>query len=47
VKGCAHPEKRKYWDVVAKTPWKEAKPIRDNSKWYVKMINWRYRTFKR
>lgn len=46
VKGCAHPEKNRYWDAVKKTPWKQAKPVRDSSKWYVKLINWRYRIFK-
>ena len=46
VKGCAHPERKRYWDAVRQTPWREAKPVRDTSKWYVKLINWRYRTFK-
>lgn len=43
VKGCAHPLVQKYWDAVRCTPWKSAEPIRDHSKWYVRLINWRYR----
>lgn len=43
VGNCAHPLKNKYWEVLAKTPWKNAVPQKDNSKWYVRLINWRYR----
>lgn len=43
VKGCAHPEAQKYWAAVKKTPWKGAKPEAEHSKWYVRLINWRYR----
>jgi lipopolysaccharide biosynthesis glycosyltransferase len=43
VKGCTHPEEKRYWDIVNRTPWKDATPIRDHSKWYIKLINWRYR----
>lgn len=43
VKNCKHPLKEIYWDVIAQTPWNGAKPQKDTSKWYVKLINWRYR----
>lgn len=43
VRGCAHPEVQRYWAAVNETPWKGAKPDEDQSKWYVKLINWRYR----
>lgn len=43
VRGCAHPHTRKYWDALRYTPWRDAKPEKDRSKWYVKLINWRYR----
>jgi lipopolysaccharide biosynthesis glycosyltransferase len=43
VRNCCHPLKKLYWDAVEKTPWAGAQPIKDNSKWYVKLINWRYR----
>ena len=46
VKGCAHPAAQKYWAAVRETPWKDAKPEADHAKWYVRLINWRYRTFK-
>lgn len=46
VKTCRHPLKKLYWDAVAKTPWVGARPIRDTSKWYVKLINWRYRRLR-
>lgn len=43
VKTCHHPKKQLYWDFVAKTPWVGAKAQKDKSRWYEKMINWRYR----
>lgn len=43
VKTCRHPLKSLYWDAVGKTPWAGAQPIRDTSKWYVRLIDWRYR----
>lgn len=43
VRNCCHPLKKLYWDAVEKTPWVGAQPIKDSSKWYVKLINWRYR----
>ena len=45
VRTCHHPLKKLYWDAVEKTPWAGAQPINDTSKWYVRLINWRYRTF--
>lgn len=43
VRGCAHPQAWKYWEALRYTPWRDAKPEKDRSKWYVKLINWRYR----
>lgn len=43
VRTCRHPLKKLYWDAVEKTPWAEAQPIKDSSKWYVRLIDWRYR----
>lgn len=43
VRGCAHPKMQGYWSAVNNTPWKGAKPEPDLAKWYVKLINWRYR----
>ena len=43
VKNCKHPLIDKYWEALANTPWKYEKLKTDCSKWYVKLINWRYR----
>lgn len=43
VKGCNHPLRYLYWDILAKTPWAGAKPQKDNTRWYLKIINWKYR----
>lgn len=43
---CRHPRKALYWENLAKTPWKGAKPEKSKDKWYVKLINWRYRVLK-
>lgn len=43
VKTCRHPLKKLYWDAVAKTPWAGAQPAKDASKWYIRLIDWRYR----
>lgn len=43
IGNCKHPLKQYYWDAVSHTPWKDAKPQSDTSKWYVRLINWRYR----
>lgn len=40
---CKHPRKALYWENLNKTPWKGAKPEKSKDKWYVKLINWRYR----
>lgn len=42
-KDCKHPRKALYWENLNKTPWKGAKPEKSQDKWYVKLINWRYR----
>lgn len=42
-KDCKHPLKALYWENLNKTPWKGAKPEKSKDKWYVKLINWRYR----
>lgn len=43
VGNCKHPLKSLYWDALSHTPWRGAKPQKDHDKWYVKLINWRYR----
>lgn len=43
VRTCCHPLKKLYWDAVEKTPWAGAKPIKDTSKWYVRLVDYRYR----
>ena len=45
VKGCRHPKKDLYWHAVAATPWNTTKPMKNRAKWYVKLIDWRYRNF--
>lgn len=47
VKNCKHPMKKMYWDAVANTPWSDVKAEKSKERWYVRLINWRYRTFKR
>lgn len=46
VKGCKHPLKNLYWSNLNKTSWKSAKPQKNDEKWYVRIINWRYRVLK-
>ena len=43
VRGCKHPLKHLYWDFLKETPWKDIPPMPDPRKWYVKLIEWRYR----
>lgn len=43
MNNCRHPRKNLYWEAVECTPWKGAVAQKDDSKWYVKLINWRYR----
>lgn len=43
-KDCKHPRKNLYWENLAQTPWKGARPEKSNEKWYIKLINWCYRT---
>lgn len=43
VKTCRHPLKELYWNAVERTPWYDAKPIKDTRKLYVRLIDWRYR----
>ena len=40
---CCHPLKEKYWESLSHTPWKDATPQKDTSKWYVRLQGWRYR----
>lgn len=46
VRNCVHPEKQRYWTAIGNTPWNHTAPERDPSKWYIRLINWRYRCFK-
>lgn len=43
-KNCKHPFRMLYWENLAQTPWKGARPEKSKEKWYVKLINWRYRS---
>lgn len=43
VRNCKHPLKNLYWQMVGKTSWGGAKPEKDRAKWYVRLINWRFR----
>lgn len=43
VKGCKHPLRNKYWDNLEKTPWKGARIQCDTTKWYIRLVEWRYR----
>ena len=43
VKDCKHPLRCHYWKALECTPWKGAIPQKNNAKWYVKLIDWRYR----
>lgn len=38
-----HPLKWLYWNHVKFTPWGNRTPAKDNTKWYVRVINWYYR----
>ena len=42
-KDCKHPWRALYWENLNQTPWKGAKPEKSKDKWYVRLINWRYR----
>lgn len=43
IKGCKHPKAYLYWEYLSKTPWRDVKAIKDNSPFYVKIINLMYR----
>lgn len=43
VGNCKHPLKSLYWAALSHTPWRGTKPQKDHDKWYVILINWRYR----
>ena len=43
VRDCCHPLKKLYWQAVEQTPWRGTKYISNNAKWYVRLIDWRYR----
>lgn len=42
-KNCRHPLKGLYWDSLGKTPWRGTAPAPDPTRWYARLINWRYR----
>ena len=44
-KGCVHPLRNLYWRYLSETPWHGEKPVKSNDKWYVRLINWKYRHF--
>lgn len=43
VRGCKHPLRYKYWEILEKTPWKGALLQKNTTKWYIRLIEWRYR----
>lgn len=43
VRGCKHPLKQLYWDVLGNTPWAGAVLQRNTTKYYVRLIEWWYR----
>lgn len=43
IEGCHHPLANLYWDNLACTPWRKAVPQINCTKWYVRLIEWRYR----
>lgn len=43
VNDCKHPLKRKYWDILKKTPWRGNKAEKNKEKFHVRLVNWRYR----
>lgn len=43
VKSCKHPLRRLYHETLDKTPWRGTPDEKDGAKWYVRLINWRYR----
>lgn len=43
VKTCHHPLKKLYWYEMGRTPWAGARPEPDRRKWYVRLLEWRYR----
>ena len=43
MNNCKHPQKELYWEALSNTAWKGVNPEKDDSKLYVKLINWRYR----
>lgn len=42
VKGCKHPYVDLYWKYLKLTPWKDFKPIKNNEKFHIKIVNWIY-----
>lgn len=42
---CKHPLRMEYIKVQDDTPWAGTKLEKEKSPWYLKLINWRYRTF--
>lgn len=44
ISNCKHPLREIYWENIKKTPWRDAEKQRCTDKWYVRMINWKYRT---
>lgn len=43
IKGCKHPLKSLYWDMIQQTPWHENKTQKNKTKWYIRLVEWRYR----
>lgn len=43
VKNCKHPLRKKYWDVLMRTPWKGYQLERDSRKIHVRAVEWWHR----
>lgn len=43
IKGCRHPMKNIYWKTLECSPWRGSKPQKNQIKWYIRLVEWRYR----
>lgn len=43
VKNCKHPKKSLYYKYLNNSPWRDLELLNCKDKWYISLINWRYR----
>lgn len=43
VRGCCHPMRDIYWQIIRYTPWKDEEIKKNNKKWYIRFIEWIYK----